>query len=470
MPQDSRRLRLGRQGLVLAMISAAFAGNAWSETAARVDFATGSVTATGQDGRPRALTKGAEVLTGDRIETTAGRAQLRFTDGAYVSLQPNTTFEVRQYRYTGKTDGTERGVFGLLRGAFRTVTGLIGRVNRNAYEIQTPTATVGIRGTGGLIQLLDDGTLRVTGNSGTWFINKQGRRQLDVPAGTVGEASPDPNEDPHETTEQPILAPPQPEELQVAGVDKFPPSWGRTEFRAGEQIDAATGTPTAVPAKLVDGSYAAFTVLGTDGVVSTSQTTSAPVTFDAAGAATQIGAESIGSGTASAFGNVSPVAWGRWSGSLGFASTLPSEGYHYVLGLPTPALPVTALVPFTFVGATSPTLADGSQAPGAFTNGQMGVDFSSGKIGIQFNTAFSGFSYAWATPGGAANPGNSTVSVSSAPQFAGAINITASGTPPTPCTSVCSGQINGGFFGTGASHAGFTYQGGEVTGAAVFKQ
>jgi hypothetical protein len=52
-----------------------------------------------------------------------GRAQLRFTDGAYVSLQPQSEFAIRDYRFDGKTDGTERGFFGLLKGAMRTVSG-----------------------------------------------------------------------------------------------------------------------------------------------------------------------------------------------------------------------------------------------------------------------------------------------------------------------------------------------------------
>ena len=116
MPQDNSVFRMSRQGLMLAMISAAFAGPAVASTAAHVEFAVGAVTATGTDGRARALAKGAEVLAGDRVVTTSGRAQLRFTDGAYVSLQPNTTFEVREYRYDGRTDGTEKGIFGLLRG------------------------------------------------------------------------------------------------------------------------------------------------------------------------------------------------------------------------------------------------------------------------------------------------------------------------------------------------------------------
>jgi hypothetical protein len=482
MPQESRRFRLSRHGLVLAVISAAFSGYAWAESAALVDFAVGSVTATGQDGRARPLTKGAEVLAGDRIQTAAGRAQLRFTDGAYVSLQPNTTFEVRQYHFTGKTDGSERGLFGLLRGALRTVTGLIGRVNRGAYEIQTPTATVGIRGTGGIIEVLADGTTRITGISGTWFLRKT-KGTLDVPAGTVGEASPDPDEIPKETTEMPILAPPQPKEIRVASVDTFPPPWGRTEFRAGEQVNqfgeytAIVGTTSAAaaPAVLVNGNYDAFTALGLDAYVYSSQAANVAVSFDASGAATQIGSDSIGTGSVAQFGNVSPVAWGRWIGAINVYPNLSvsaNQGYHYVLGIPAPSLPTTAYVPFTFMGATNPTVADGGQAPGAFTGGQMGVDFTTGKVGIQFNTVFPNFTYAWSTPGGAANPAGSSVAVSSAPKFTGSIPVTVSGgvSPSDSCLSGCTGSINGAFFGAGASHAGFTYQGGSVTGAAVFKQ
>ena len=96
-----------------------------------------------------------------RSQTNDGRAQIRFTDGSYVSLQPNTDFAISEYKFEGKNDGSERGFFGLVKGAMRTVTGAVGRVNRNAYRITTPTATVGIRGTGGVIQVLNDGSTLV---------------------------------------------------------------------------------------------------------------------------------------------------------------------------------------------------------------------------------------------------------------------------------------------------------------------
>src|SRR6266702_4278726 len=89
--------------------------------AARVEFVTGSVSATAPTGQTRLLAKGAEVDRGDTVTTRDGRAQLRFSDGAYVSLQPQTLFRIDQYRYDGKSDGSERGFFSLLKGGLRTI-------------------------------------------------------------------------------------------------------------------------------------------------------------------------------------------------------------------------------------------------------------------------------------------------------------------------------------------------------------
>jgi hypothetical protein len=155
--------------------------------AARVDFSVGRVIVAGADGRERPLAKGAELESGDTVRTNDGRAQLRFADGAYVSLQPNTEYRISDYRFAGKTDGSEKGLFGLTKGAMRTVTGLIGRVNRDAYKVTTPTATVGIRGTGGVIQILDNGSTLVVGTSGIWSLTNQ-FGSIVVPAGSSGVA------------------------------------------------------------------------------------------------------------------------------------------------------------------------------------------------------------------------------------------------------------------------------------------
>ncbi len=73
-----------------------------------------------------------------------GRVQLRFTDGAIISLQPGTRFRIEEYQYKGSS---QRGIFSLFRGALRTTSGAIGKRSPSDYEMRTPTATIGIRGT-----------------------------------------------------------------------------------------------------------------------------------------------------------------------------------------------------------------------------------------------------------------------------------------------------------------------------------
>src|SRR5258708_16270703 len=195
--------------LLAALVSAACAGET-SAAAGRVDFASGGATVAGPDGRQRPLAKGADLDKGDTVRTDAiGRAQIRFSDGAYVSLQPNTEFSIKDYNFQGKTDGSERGIFGLARGAMRTVTGLIGRVNRNRYQVATPTATVGIRGTGGQIEVLLDGSTLVSGTSGIWTLSNPAGT-LDIPAGVSGKPPASPNQPPQHTSQGPSTGPAQP--------------------------------------------------------------------------------------------------------------------------------------------------------------------------------------------------------------------------------------------------------------------
>lgn len=151
---------LVKHGLLSALIAATFLSQAFAATpAGRIDFAFGKVTATSPDGAVRPLVKGAEVFSGDSIATTDGRVQIRFTDGAYMSLQPNTVFKVEQYAYDGKSDGKEKGSFSLVKGGLRTITGAIGKVNKQNYEVRTPTATIGIRGTSYAANQSDDGLI-----------------------------------------------------------------------------------------------------------------------------------------------------------------------------------------------------------------------------------------------------------------------------------------------------------------------
>ncbi len=480
--------RLNRRGLMLALISAAFAGEA-SAVAGRVDFTIGGTTVSGIDGQQRPLAKGAELDKGDTVRTDAeGRAQIRFSDGSYVSLQPNTEFAIKDYNYEGKTDGTERGFFGLAKGAMRTVTGLIGRVNRNRYQIATPTATVGIRGTGGQIQVLLDGSTIVSGTSGIWTLSNPAGT-LDIPAGVSGKAPVSPNQPPQQTSQGPSTGPAQPLPQPI--------------YIQGNQT-TSTGTPADLPLilpPLVTGSGFALSAPldGTCGGDCGPQgfniiTSSVPVdsVFDPSGRLTQFTVTDpvFGSTTYTLdvldggmhgtkpdgtedFGTRDGViAWGRWIGPV-FVDTFgitnifaPDQGLHYVVGTPSPvaSLPTT---PFTYdlIGATAPTYANGGVAPGRVTAATLMGDFAKGTVGVTLSALDgNGLGYS----GSASGPMNRGVP--------GALFTTSGAGTGTGCPSTCSFTANGFFAGSAATHAGVSYgfsntaQGSDLIGAAAFKR
>ncbi len=150
--------------LLMMLLIGPLAADVFAAGAARVDFAVGNVVAQRPDGRQQVLSRGAEIHSGDTIDTGSGRAQLRFSDGAMVSLQPQTRFRVDTYEFKGQNDGSEKGFFTLLKGALRTISGAIGKADRKAYRMDTTVATIGIRGTEYSVAV-DEGTT-VTTNSG----------------------------------------------------------------------------------------------------------------------------------------------------------------------------------------------------------------------------------------------------------------------------------------------------------------
>ena len=111
-----------RNPALLVALAAAFPVVSYAASAANVNFSTGSVVGINAAGVQRPLTRGADIGNGDTIRTgEGGRAQIRFSDGAMVSLQPQTEFRIDDYQYSGKADGKEKGFFSLLKGGLRTI-------------------------------------------------------------------------------------------------------------------------------------------------------------------------------------------------------------------------------------------------------------------------------------------------------------------------------------------------------------
>lgn len=122
---------------------------AWAQLGAgRVMAVNGVAKAVNAQGQERALEKGAEVFAGEKIVTgEGGLVQMRLHDGGYLSVRPSTEMVIDRFAYDEKDAANSNFLVSLVRGGFRSITGMIGRTNPAAYQIRTTTATLGIRGT-----------------------------------------------------------------------------------------------------------------------------------------------------------------------------------------------------------------------------------------------------------------------------------------------------------------------------------
>ena len=118
------------------------------ETAGQVIIASGDVYALTPQGVQRPLQRRSPFYVGETIRTVAASTvQLRFTDGALMSLHEDSELKVDDYRFQNKGGEGDRSVSTLIKGGLRTITGVIGKQDAAAYRVSTPVATIGVRGT-----------------------------------------------------------------------------------------------------------------------------------------------------------------------------------------------------------------------------------------------------------------------------------------------------------------------------------
>ena len=472
-----------RRLLAGAALSTLTAAALAQSPAGTVEFTTGQANIRSAAGQVSAATRGAPVSAGDTVETQSGRLQLRMIDGAYISLQPQTSLRVQAYAMAA-TATEERGFLSLLRGGLRTVTGLIGRTKRESYRLTTTTATLGIRGTEFAVTT-DDGT-RVNVAEGIVALCTNGGC-VDVGAGQSGFA-------PDRQT-RPALA---------FAPARLPPTAApiTASFLVGE-VRNATGTSLIVTEAIAAGpvAYTPPTALVTTPIangaggmamasVSGGGTFSAGllgVTLTSAptGEVTQAidcctSANNFSSGVSSDFGADGIIAWGRWTGGDRGSPPAALLTMNYVAALSASGVNATAtpgiVRGYASFASTAPIVTSGGTilATGASNSvtGTLNVNFANwasggGTLTYLLNIPVSGQTFS--INGSAAQLGTST-------SFLGtASSITSTG---TGCATACGGNIpfgdaiQGIITGAGATRAGanygFTSGIGQVTGAIVF--
>lgn len=100
-----------------------------------------------REGAQVAVRPGMTLAAGDQIGTGGnGRLLIRLSEGSHVKLGENVNFEIRELQSGGNAEPF-RGVWAVLRGAFRFTTSVLGAGRKRNIDIGVGTATLGIRGT-----------------------------------------------------------------------------------------------------------------------------------------------------------------------------------------------------------------------------------------------------------------------------------------------------------------------------------
>lgn len=152
-----RRINDFARVLVLVLLALAPAG---ARAAGGYIFdATGSVSVAVGKNPPRLASINDSVVTGTVIRTgDKSTAVLKFEDGQVVSMQANSTFHVREYRFEPRKIEESSVLFSMFKGGMRFITGEIGQRNKGAFRLATPHATIGIRGTDFLVAMANNAT------------------------------------------------------------------------------------------------------------------------------------------------------------------------------------------------------------------------------------------------------------------------------------------------------------------------
>jgi hypothetical protein len=141
-------------GLALSLLMASSVAVAEVDSAGMVVASRGEVIAM-SNGGSRELKQGDFIYVNDEILTSdRSFAVLQFTDGAKVTVRPDSTLIIEQYLYAGNSD--DEATLNLVSGGLRVITGAMAKTNPENYKVRTPVALMGVRGTEFSIYLCGD--------------------------------------------------------------------------------------------------------------------------------------------------------------------------------------------------------------------------------------------------------------------------------------------------------------------------
>jgi hypothetical protein len=503
-------MKLLKLSLLLTILFS-FCAAAHAEVVGRVLIAAGDTSVIRHNQELR-IAVGSPVEDQDTLKTgPASNMQVRFTDESVVSLRDQSLLKIDEYKFTGKQDGMEKAFFNLVKGGFRTITGLIGKVNKTNYGVKTATATIGIRGTHFALLYCSEGNCGVAAKNGLYGGVSGGIIAAKNRTGEYQYGSGDyffvPSED---EPAKKLIGPPDfladhltgqgrvagrrvafagNERSENGGLDsdgrpnKLIPPPPKKAFIVTEELCAngfpcvlspssVTSTPPAVlPPANTNALELAWAAGSITDVVQAVEANGDTITLSGSQmvaysvpAISPLHNGDLGSGSVVEQGSTSVgnMFWGRWVPDI----TIPpcpnpnscvtnslggfTASVPYIFGALATSVPTSGTVTFAFAGGPSPV--DGSGTPGTITSGgSLSVDFLNRNVSmaspLQFNVG--GLSYNMTTLVGPPYPASPAQ-----PIITGTLSGTCSGgiCTSTGPTSPASGPVSAHF--TGAAGAG----------------
>ncbi|WP_225984704.1 FecR family protein [Noviherbaspirillum aerium] len=119
-----------------------------AQVAGTVANLSGPLIAKKPDGTVKVLSLKSAVEEGDTLIAEKDTyARIKFTDNSEITLRPGTQLKIDSFNFEEDKPEKDSAAFNLVKGGLRAVTGSLGKRSKERFGMNTPTATIGIRGT-----------------------------------------------------------------------------------------------------------------------------------------------------------------------------------------------------------------------------------------------------------------------------------------------------------------------------------
>ena len=155
---------------------------------AKIVAARGDIIVT-RDGKLLPAKTGFELEKKDIVTTQdKAKAQIIFEDKTVITIGKSSVFKIEEYLYDEKNPELS---FNVSKGAFRAITGKIGKIAPDRFKLKTKTATIGIRGTQilGEVGQKPEAPVRIAFTEGHGYVQTP-QGTVDIEAGQITNVTP----------------------------------------------------------------------------------------------------------------------------------------------------------------------------------------------------------------------------------------------------------------------------------------